>query len=75
MQTLTEVRTELTAWYAARTAAARGQTFSMNGRSITKANLPEIHAMISQLERREKSLQNVAAGRSPFGASVARFSD
>lgn len=75
MQTLTEVRTELTAWYAARAAIANGQSFSMNGRSLSRANLPDINANIAMLERKEKSLQNAAAGRSPFGASLARFRD
>ncbi len=72
-QTLAQVQSSLTLWYAARDEIAHGQSVTMNGRSWTAANLPEIRAMISDLERQEKRLQNVAAGRSPFGASVARF--
>jgi len=72
-ETLAQVQSSLALWYAARDEIAHGQSVSINGRSWTAANLPEIRATIADLERKEKRLQNAAAGRSPFGASVARF--
>lgn len=73
--TLTDVQTQLTAWEAALLAVSKGQTASMGGRSLTRANLPEIRATITWLERKEKALLNKADGRSGLGASVARFHD
>lgn len=73
MQTLEQVRASLAKWYDALDEIAGGKSVSMNGRSWTGADSAEIRQTIVFLERRELSLQNVAAGRSGFGASVARF--
>lgn len=71
--TLAQIRSDLTEAYAARRAIMAGQTVSMNGRTLSRASLPDIEATITRLERQERRAQNVAAGRSPLGASVARF--
>jgi hypothetical protein len=40
--TLTQAQTALDAWIAADLAVAKGQSYSMNGRSLTLANSKEI---------------------------------
>lgn len=71
--TLTEVGEQLTAWKAAYLAVSKGQTFSMNGRSLTRSDADACWAQIVRLERLENRLRGEAAGRGGLGASVARF--
>lgn len=53
-RTSAEVRIDLTAAYAARTAALSGQSYSINSgqgsQSVTRANLTEINKTISLLQ-------------------------
>lgn len=44
------INAELSVWYAARTALASAQSYSIGGRSVTKANLGEINSTIASLE-------------------------
>ena len=71
--TLVEIQTNLAEWKAAYSAVAKGQVFSMNGRTLTRVDADTIRNQIVWLERQEKQKQNEAAGRGPLGASVARF--
>lgn len=60
--TLTQAQTALDAWIAADLAVAKGQSYTMNGRSLTLANAKEIREQIQYWERRvsafEQSIQN-----------------
>jgi ABC-type transport system involved in cytochrome bd biosynthesis fused ATPase/permease subunit len=60
--TLTQAQTALDAWIAADLAVAKGQSYSMNGRSLTLANSKEIREQIQYWERRvsafEQTIQN-----------------
>ncbi len=56
--TLSMARTALNAWIAADLAVARGQSYSMNGRSLTLANVREIREQLHYWERRVASLMN-----------------
>lgn len=49
---LNTAQTALKAWVAADLAVARGQSYSMNGRSLTLANTREIREQILYWERR-----------------------
>ncbi len=56
--TLTIARNALNAWVAADLAVARGQSYSMNGRSLTLANAREIREQITYWERRVASFMH-----------------
>ena len=60
--TLTQAQTALDAWIAADLAVAKGQSYTMNGRSLTMANAKEIREQILYWERRvsafEQTIQN-----------------
>lgn len=55
--TLSQAQTALEAWIAADLAVAKGQSYSMNGRSLTLVNVKEIREQIQYWERRVASLQ------------------
>ena len=55
--TLTVANTALNAWIAADLAVAKGQSYSMNGRSLTLANVKEIREQIIYWERRITQLR------------------
>lgn len=44
--TLSEAQEELAVWKAAKRAAATGQSYAIEGRSLTRQNLSEINAQI-----------------------------
>ena len=56
--TLTIARNTLNAWIAADLAVARGQSYAMNGRSLTLANAREIREQITYWERRVAAFTN-----------------
>jgi hypothetical protein len=73
--TLATVQAELQVWLDARTKAAKGQSVSIQGRSLTTQDLTEINNMIARLSRQERNLllqQSSATGRRTFG-SLGRF--
>jgi hypothetical protein len=65
-RTSAEIQADLTLLYAARTAAATGQSYTLDtgqGRqSVTRANLTEINRAIQQLEA---DLEEITLGPSP----------
>lgn len=71
--TLTQAQTALDAWIAADLAVAKGQSYSMNGRSLTLANAKEIREQIQYWERRVQAFQQVAGQNNQ--AALADFSD
>lgn len=70
--TQTQAQTALDAWVAADLAVAKGQSYSMNGRTLTMANTREIREQIQYWERRLATLQSVNQNQQ---AALADFSD
>jgi hypothetical protein len=70
--TLEQAQTALNAWIAADLAVAKGQSYSMNGRSLTLANTREIREQIQYWERRVASLQATHQNQQ---AALADFSN
>jgi len=56
--TLSQAQAALSAWVAADLAVAKGQSYSMNGRSLTLANVREIREQIQYWERRVMALSS-----------------
>lgn len=71
--TLSQAQTALDAWIAADLAVAKGQSYSMNGRSLTLANVKEIREQIQYWERRIMSLSSSSCNNQP--AALVDFSD
>lgn len=69
--TLSQAQAALDRWIAADAAVAKGQSYSMNGRSITLANSKEIREQIQYWERRLIALSNQSASQ----ATLADFSN
>ena len=57
--TLQIAKDALTAWIKADLSVAKGQSYSMNGRSLTLANIREIREQIHYWERRVIALSNI----------------
>jgi hypothetical protein len=60
---LAEAEAALAAWEAALIAASRGQSYSIEGRSLTRADVGEIRRTIDWLENRIARLRRTATGR------------
>ncbi len=71
--TLTQAQTALDAWIAADLAVAKGQSYTMNGRSLTLANANEIREQIQYWERRVVAFEQTV--QSNQQAALADFSD
>ena len=71
--TLTQTQTALDAWIAADLAVAKGQSYSMNGRSLTLANSKEIREQIQYWERRVSAFTQTIQNNQQ--AALADFSD
>lgn len=72
--TTTQAQTALDAWIAADLAVAKGQSYSMNGRSLTLANSKEIREQIQYWERRVMAFSN-NGNSSNQPAALADFSE
>jgi len=70
--TLTQAQAAFDAWLAADLAVAKGQSYTMNGRSLTLANAKEIREQIQYWERRVATLQSANQNQQ---AALADFSD
>ena len=71
--TLTQAQTALDAWIAADLAVAKGQSYSMNGRTLTLANAREIREQIQYWERRVLAFAQTIQNNQQ--AALADFSD
>lgn len=58
--TLAQVTVLRDAWYAAVQALATGQSYSIGGRSLTRANLSQASA---ELDKWERQVERLTAGR------------
>jgi len=71
--TLTQAQTALDAWIAADLSVAKGQSYSMNGRTLTLANSKEIREQIQYWERRVSAFEQVVQQNQQ--AALADFSN
>lgn len=71
--TATQAQTALDAWVAADLAVAKGQSYTMNGRSLTLANAKEIREQIQYWERRVAAFAQTVQQNQQ--AALADFSD
>lgn len=71
--TLTQAQTALDAWIAADLAVAKGQSYSMNGRTLTLSNAKEIREQIQYWERRVSAFEQVTQQNQQ--AALADFSN
>ena len=71
-RTLAQVQASLELWYAAHDAVSQGQSFNMNGRSLSFVDADMIWRQITALERVEQKLQKAAAG-SNMRVSLSNF--
>lgn len=71
--TLQQAQTALDAWVAADLAVAKGQSYSMNGRSLTLVNSKEIREQIQYWERRVSAFEQTISQNQQ--AALADFSD
>lgn len=65
-----QAETQLAAYLAAETAVLSGQSYEINGRRVTRANLAEIQAGIKIWNQRAQSLTRgglVVKGATPIG--------
>lgn len=60
--TLAQAQAQLQAYLEASLACADGQAYSINGRSLTRANLPEINKAIDKWEAKVKELSRGSGG-------------
>lgn len=71
--TLAEVQAQLTAYKAASIAVAEGQSYSINGRTLTRGNMTEIRNAINSFLAMESQLLRRAAGQSELSVKLAKF--
>lgn len=65
--TLEEARARLALWEDALDAISRNQEYSLEGRSLKRADLGQVRATIDWLEARVDRLESRAAGRGRVG--------
>lgn len=68
---LTQAETALAAWIAADAAVATGQSYSIAGRSLTRANAKEIRENIDYWDAKVKKLSNNPTGGIRIFSGVA----
>jgi len=66
--TLAQAQAKLTAWMAADDAVAAGQSYSIGGRSLTRANAAEIRNNIEFWDRKVQRLGGSGGIRCRYGA-------
>lgn len=71
--TLSQATTQLGLWLEADTTVATGQSYTINGRSLTRADAQTITDKINYWSKVEAGLQRIANGQSGTGFSLARF--
>lgn len=71
--TLTQAQQHLDAWLAADSAVAKKQSYSINNRQLTFADVTEIREQITYWQREVNRLQAVARGAKNGGIALANF--
>lgn len=72
--TATIAQTHLDAWLAADLAVAKGQSYSIQGRSLSRVDAETIKAQIAYWQGVINSLNAEAAGNKSPGVSIAKWS-
>lgn len=70
---LARATSQLNLWLDADASVATGQSYTINGRVLTRANATEITNKIQYWSKVEASLQRIANGESGINVSLARF--
>lgn len=70
---LAQATAQVTAWEAASTAVAGGQSYSINGRTLTRTNAAEIRDMLNYWVKMETRLQRSANSEPRTSVSLANF--
>lgn len=73
--TLAEATAHLATWVAADTAVAKGQSYTIGDRTLTRAHVSEIRNQIQYWSKIESKLQRIANGQKGTSVSLARFSN
>lgn len=68
--TLAQAKEQLQAYLDASLAVANGQSYSIAGRSLTRANLPEINKAIDKWEAKVKELTRGSGGIRVRGVKI-----
>lgn len=71
--TLAVAQAHLDEWVAADSAVSSGQSYSIDGRSLTRANVADIRDQITYWNNQVNSLTAKAAGNNNGGVSIASF--
>lgn len=71
--TLAQATARLADWIAADEAVAKGQSYSIGDRSLSRVDAETIRDQIQYWSRVEAQLQRVAAGQGRVGISLAKF--
>lgn len=61
--TLADAQAQLTAWLAASTAVATGQAYTIEGRSLTRADAAEIRRSLDYWDQKVQTLTALGSGR------------
>jgi len=70
---LADAQTALAAWTAADLVVAKGQSYTIGSRTLTRTDAADITDKITYWSGVEASLQRAAAGESKTGFSTAKF--
>lgn len=70
---LTTAQAHLDAWLAADLALASGQSYSVAGRTVTRADAQSVADNIARWQRVIRDLETAAAGATNSGVSFAKF--
>ena len=73
MITLSQATAQVAAWEAASTAVAGGQSYSINGRTLTRTDAAEIREMLNYWIQMETRLTRGANNEPRTSISVANF--
>jgi len=69
--TLAQAQTNLTAWMSASEALATGQTYTIGGRSLSRADWSDVQTAITFWARQVNDLSAAAAGATRGDVAVA----
>ena len=72
--TLSVAQDHLDEWVAADSAVSTGQSYAIEGRSLTRVDVSQIRTQITYWQNLVNSLTAKAAGNSNGGVSLAKFS-
>lgn len=70
--TRTQVQTAAAEWYAAYVAVSNGQSFSMNGRTLTRADADTCFRQWQRMEKLDQKYQRKSDGGSGFAKADFR---